>query len=245
MRWKCICAYDGTSFCGWQSQANGGSVQDAFEAQLATIFKRFIRIHGSSRTDTGVHARGQAFHFDADWQHGPIRLLHAINARLARTLKVLDITSVDEQFHARFSVLRKRYCYYFQMHPANPFEWRYLWDMPTKFFDLHQLDTAAQLFVGTHNFSGFSGKILPEENPNKTILQANVKKIGHGRFCLEVIGSGFLYRMVRMMMGTLMMLIDKKIDTAFISERLALQNLEKPIVTAPARGLFLENIYYE
>ena len=243
MRWECTCAYDGTGFFGWQSQSNHLAVQDILEDQLQFIFKKFIRIHGSSRTDAGVHAKGQVFHFDADWLHGPERLRMAINSRLEHNVRILKVEPVDDQFHARFSVKKKTYRYHFQLTPANPFEYPYVWDFPAKNFNLKRLEEALPLFVGQHDFRGFSGKVLPEENSVKTLFSAKLF-FENNHWIFETVGSGYLYRMVRMLMGSLVMCGYGKISPDFIKKRLQLQNLSYPIVTAPARGLFLEKVEY-
>lgn len=244
MRWKCVCAYDGTYFSGWQSQANKQAVQDVLEARLCSIFKRFIRIHGSSRTDAGVHARGQVFHFDAAWPWGAERLKLAINARLEHNLRVLAVESVTDDFHARFSVKRKTYRYYLQLKPADPFQYSYVWDIPARNFEAGRIGEALPLFLGEHDFRGFAGRVTQKENTLKTIYQADLNQSGDF-LTITFNGSGFLYRMVRMLVGSLVMLSYGKIDKAFLQQRLQLQNLDVPIITAPARGLFLEKVEYE
>ncbi len=244
MRWKCICAYDGTFFAGWQSQANHQAVQDVLEARLCSIFKRFIRIHGSSRTDAGVHARGQVFHFDADWPWGPERLKLALNARLEHNLRILAVEKVSEDFHARFSVKKKTYGYYLQLKPADPFQYPYVWDLVPRNFETNRIQDALPLFVGEHDFRGFAGHVTNKENTLKTLYQVDLTQNGEA-LALTFTGSGFLYRMVRMLVGSLVMLAYGKIDKTFLQQRLQLKNLTIPIITAPARGLFLEKIDYE
>ena len=235
--------YDGTGFCGWQSQANHLAVQDIIENKLQMIFKRFVRIHGSSRTDAGVHAKGQVFHFDADWPHGPDCLQKAINSQLEHTIRILNVEEVDDHFHARFSVKKKTYRYHFQLTPATPFEYPYVWDFSCRNFDIHLLEEAVPLFLGKHDFRGFAGKVLPEENCTKTIYSSKLI-FENNHWIFETVGSGYLYRMVRMMMGSLVMCGYGKIKPDFIENRLNLKNLHYPIVTAPARGLFLEKVEY-
>lgn len=245
MRWKCTVAYDGTPFCGWQSQANGQGVQDVLEARLQAIFHRKIRIHGSGRTDAGVHARGQVFHFDADWNHGAECLLRAINRELPVEIQVTQVEPVSDDFHARFSACGKRYHYYFQLHPASPFEVRYVWAMPSNLkIDISRMQEAAKRLIGTHDFRGFAGKVSPKENTVKTITAAQIFPQG-GQFVFSISGSGYLYRMVRRIMGALFVIGCGKEEVDFIEQRLQLQNLSIPILTAPAYGLFLEEVMYE
>ena len=243
MRWKCTCAYDGTEFCGWQSQVNHGAVQDVLEARLFEIFKHPVRIHGSGRTDAGVHARGQVFHFDANWRHGSEALLKALNRKVPSALRITHAEAVADTFHARFSAHQKRYHYYFQLHPADPFEVRYAWAIPYPRLDMHRLAAAAESFTGTYDFRGFAGKVLPCENTVKTLSASSVFK-EHNRFVLSLTGSGYLYRMVRKIMGALVMVGLGKIDIDFIERRLRLENLQYPLMTAPACGLFLEEVIY-
>ena len=130
MRWKCHCAYDGTGFEGWQSQSGGNTIQDTLERRLnATIFEQPIRIHGSARTDAGVHAKGQVFHFDAQWTHPPNELLRAFQSNLPKTVQVFRVQRVAETFHARFSALGKRYVYQIFQGYAPPMETRYFWSI--------------------------------------------------------------------------------------------------------------------
>src|SRR5688500_2345539 len=126
-RWKCVCAYDGTSFAGWQSQAGGTAIQDVIEARLGQIFKGPLRIHGSGRTDAGVHAHGQVFHFDASWSHGPQKLLLAIRAGLPPTIQIKSLVVASADFHARFSAKGKRYDYHIHLGDADPFTRLYCW----------------------------------------------------------------------------------------------------------------------
>ena len=243
VRWKCTCAYDGTEFCGWQSQSNRRAVQDVIEARLFEILKCPVRIHGSGRTDAGVHARGQVFHFDADWWHEADALLRALNCNLSPAIRITHVEAVADTFHARFSVHRKRYHYYFQIQPPDPFVLRYVWFVPYPRLDMKRLAEAVRCFIGTHDFRGFAGKVLPSENTIKTLTAASVFR-ENDRFVLSLTGSGYLYRMVRKIMGALIMVGLGRIGVDFIGERLRSENLDYPIMTAPACGLFLEEVIY-
>ena len=133
MRWKCTCAYDGTDFDGWQRQPSGGAVQNHIEAALTQIFDRPLQLHGSGRTDAGVHARGQCFHFDAEWLHEPEKLIRALHSILPTSIRIKSAKSVSDDFHARFSVSGKRYLYNYYLGRADPVDDRYVWacrDLP-------------------------------------------------------------------------------------------------------------------
>ena len=126
-RWRAVCAYDGGPFSGWQSQAGGNAIQDLIEARLAAVFKGPVRIHGSGRTDAGVHARGQVFHFDAEWPHGNVRLLAALRSELPPAIQIRSVRPTAHDFHARFSVRAKRYVYHLHLGDADPFSRPYCW----------------------------------------------------------------------------------------------------------------------
>ena len=119
-RWKCICAYDGTTFAGWQSQTGGNAIQDVIEKRLARILGAPVRIQSSGRTD-GVHALGQVFHFDADWRHGPEKLVAALRAGLPPAIQIKSARAVPPEFHARFSATGKTYIYFLYLGEADPF----------------------------------------------------------------------------------------------------------------------------
>ena len=139
MRWKCICAYDGTEFDGWQRQAEGGAIQNVLEEVLSKIFNIPLKTHGSGRTDAGVHARGQCFHFDADWSHNSGKLIRALHANLPKSIRIESAQQVSDDFHARHSAVGKRYSYRFYLGRAHPLEERYVWacrDTPINFIGL-------------------------------------------------------------------------------------------------------------
>jgi len=131
-RWKCLCAYDGAAFAGWQSQPGGRAIQDIIEAQLAAIFGGLVRIHGSGRTDAGVHAHGQVFHFDAAWRHGPEKLRLALQKCLPESIQIKSVRAVASTFHARFSARRKIYRYFIFLGDADPFTVPYAWSISRK-----------------------------------------------------------------------------------------------------------------
>ena len=244
-RWKCVCTYDGSAFCGWQSQTNGRGVQDILEGRLAKIFKQFIRVHGSSRTDAGVHARGQVFHFDAEWCHSTDDLLSAINSGLGYCLHVNSVEPVDQTFHARFSAVGKRYCYYLLLRQATPFEWRYCWPLMHGDFDLDAVLKAAPLFEGSHLFNAFAGKVLNGENPRKFLSKVSIVPQDNAYLRIETLGSGYLYRMVRKIVGALVGVAYGKLSMADIEYMLLSGEKKKNVMTAPAQGLFLQEVLFD
>jgi tRNA pseudouridine38-40 synthase len=245
MRWKCTCAYDGTDFDGWQRQLGGGAVQNYIEAALTQIFDLPLQLHGSGRTDAGVHARGQCFHFDANWAHEPEKLIRALHSILPSSIRIKSVKSVSDDFHARFSVSGKRYLYNYYLGRADPVDERYLWacrDLP---LDLKVMQAAADRLLGTHDFSAYSATHGKENDPNpvKTITRLQLRQ--RGKFIrLDAEGSGFLYRMVRSIAGALYAVGRGRLTPDDIAEILESKKRTHRIVTAPAKGLFLDRVFY-
>ena len=245
MRWKCTCAYDGTDFDGWQRQPGSGAVQNHIEAALKQIFDRPLQLHGSGRTDAGVHARGQCFHFDAEWLHEPEKLIRALHSILPTSIRIKSAKSVNDDFHARFSVSCKRYLYNYYLGRADPIDDRYVWacrDLP---LDLKEMQAAADRLLGTHDFSAYSATHGKENDPNpvKTVSRLQLKQ--RGKFIrLDAEGSGFLYRMVRSIAGALYAVGRGRLTADDITEILESKKRTHRIVTAPAKGLFLDKVFY-
>ncbi|MEO7599236.1 MAG: tRNA pseudouridine(38-40) synthase TruA [Opitutus sp.] len=243
MRWKCVCAYDGGPFSGWQSQAGGNAVQDNLEARLAVIFKRQVRVHGSGRTDAGVHAQGQVFHFDADWRHGPDRLLAALRAHLSPAIQLKTLRRVKDTFHARFSAVGKRYQYRIHIGDADPFARPYSWPL------FHQLDFtrmqhAAEILSGRHDFRGFT--VLngpPREDTVRDLRRLSVAKRGREIF-VQAEADGFLYKMVRSLVGVLVTVGEGRISLERVREILVSGKRTPEVQTAPPQGLFLMKVFY-
>lgn len=245
MRWKCICAYDGTDFDGWQRQPGSLAVQNYIEAALSQIFDRAVEIQGSGRTDAGVHAHGQCFHFDADWAHAPEKLLRALHSILPTSIRIHSAREVSDNFHARFSVTSKRYIYRYYLGRADPVDARYVWacrDLPV---DLEAMQAAADALTGTHDFTAYSASHGKDNDPNpvKTVTRLALKQRGkHLR--LDTEGSGFLYRMVRSFAGALYAVGRGRLTPDDIAKILESKERTHRIVTAPGKGLFLDKVFY-
>ena len=246
MRWKCTCAYDGTDFDGWQRQPGGGAVQNHIESALTQVLDMPLQLHGSGRTDAGVHARGQCFHFDAEWLHEPEKLVRALHSILPTSIRIKSVKSVSDDFHARFSVSGKRYLYNYYLGRADPTDDRYVWacrDLP---LDLKEMQAAADRLLGTHDFSAYGATHGKENDPNpvKTVTRLQLKQ--RGKFIrLYAEGSGFLYRMVRSIAGALYAVGRGCLTPEDIAEILESKERTHRIVTAPAKGLFLDKVFYE
>ena len=243
MRWKCVCAYDGGPFAGWQSQASGDAVQDVIEARLATIFQRQIRIHGSGRTDAGVHAQGQVFHFDAEWRHGPAKLMVALRVGLPDSIQIKSVCRVPADFHARFGATGKRYEYRIHVGDSNPFVRPFCWTVYRE-LNIEQMEDAARELRGRHNFRAFT--VLngpPREDTTRDLRRLSITRRGRlVRIVAEA--DGFLYKMVRSLVGVLVAAGESRLSVERIRPLLEQQKRTADIQTAPAQGLFLMKVFY-
>ncbi|PXA05768.1 tRNA pseudouridine(38-40) synthase TruA [Coraliomargarita sinensis] len=245
MRWKCTCAYDGTDFDGWQRQPAGNAVQNHLEAALSRILNSEILTHGSGRTDAGVHARGQCFHFDADWLHDSNKLIRALHSLLPTTIRINSLRKVSDTFHARHSAKGKRYTYHYYLGRADPLQDRYLWACRSVPLDLDAMQASAELLVGQHDFTAFGATHGKDSDPNpvKTIHRLELKQRGK-HITLTTEGSGYLYRMVRSFAGGLYSVGRGRLTPGQIKEILDSKKRTHRIVTAPAKGLCLEKVFY-
>ncbi len=243
-RWKCVCDYDGRGFTGWQSQPGGRSVQDVIERRLGQIFGRTVRIHGSGRTDAGVHALGQVFHFDADWRHGAERLRAALRAGLPPAVGIQSVRAAPARFHARFGARGKVYRY--QVHqggPAGVFLHPFCWSVPQT-LDLAAMRAAAAKLVGRHDFCAFSA--VNGADRGDTIRNLRRLDIGRRGALLRITAEadGFLYKMVRSLAGALVAVGQGKLTPAGVAGILRSGRRSHAVQTAPAQGLFLVRVRY-
>jgi tRNA pseudouridine38-40 synthase len=245
-RWKCVCAYDGGGFSGWQSQPRGDSVQDAIEARLAAVLGVSTRIHASGRTDAGVHASGQVFHFDAEWTHGPGKLAAALSHRLPGAIQIVSVREAAPGFHARFSAKSKVYEYRIRLGVADPFTRPYCWLLPRP-VDVGAMKAAARVLEGVHDFRAFSAHNGAEPG-DKAGTVRNLRRLAirlRGRD-LRVVAEadGFLYKMARSIVGALAAAGEGKLGASKIGEILG-SGVRTPCVqTAPPQGLFLRRVRY-
>lgn len=242
-RWKCICAYDGTTFDGWQSQARGRAIQDVIETRLAQIFGAPVRIHGSGRTDAGVHANGQVFHFDAEWRHGTDRLLAAFRSGLPAAIQVKTARVVAADFHARFQATNKRYVYHLQLGDADPFARPFCWQIFNP-LDLVAMEAAVAELRGRHDFRAFTAlNGTVREDTVRHLRRLEIVRRGrHVRITVEA--EGFLYKMVRSIVGALVAVGEGRLTPARVREILASRERTALVKTAPPHGLFLEKVFY-
>jgi tRNA pseudouridine38-40 synthase len=244
-RLKLLIAYDGRPFRGWQSQASRDAVQDFVEAAFAKIVGQRVAVHGSGRTDAGVHALGQVAHADVPRDQLPLaQWTAALNANLPPAIRVLRTTRTADDFHARFDACGKTYLYRIWNGPVfHPLEIGRAWHMPPA-LDLAVLRTAAALFVGTHDFASFAAnRRQPAQDTVRSIHSVTVTQRGPF-ITLRFEGSGFLYKMVRLLTGTLVRCAQHRAEPALISGLLAHPGVKKAQFCAPAEGLYLARVRY-
>jgi tRNA pseudouridine38-40 synthase len=241
---RAVCAYDGGRYHGWQSQTNAVAVQDVIERALAKVVGSAVRIHGSGRTDTGVHALAQVFHFDAVWPREPAKLLAALGAKLPAGVQVKSIQRAKPDFHARFQTTGKRYHYRIHLGYADPFEDAYCWSVP-RALDFAAMEEAAAILRGRHDFVAFCATSNDErETTVRELRRLELRRRGRRlRVILEA--DGFLYKMARSLVGTLVYVGTGRLTPADVARVLASRQRIPRIATAPAHGLFLERVFYD
>jgi tRNA pseudouridine38-40 synthase len=246
-RLKLIVAYDGAPFSGWQSQANHNGVQDHLEHAFEQICSRRVRVHGAGRTDAGVHAVAQCAHADlSERRYGPDRWRAALNGVLPPAIRVMRCNFVPESFHARFSAKSKLYRYrIWNEDVLPPLENNRVWHVRDA-IDYNLAATSAQLFAGRHDFASFAAnRGAPVANTFRTLRRVTVRKSGP-LLTFDIEGDGFLYKMVRLIVGSLVEIGVGKISTNEIQSRLA--DRAKAFTprrnVAPACGLFLVRVRY-
>lgn len=243
LRWKCVVAYDGTEFDGWQSQPGGRAVQDVIERRLAEVLKANLRIHGSGRTDAGVHALGQVFHFDAAWAHGAEKLRAALQAGLPRAIQLKSLRRAPADFHARFSATGKIYRYEIFLGEADPFTTRYCLSQPRE-LDWAAIEAAAAHLRGRHDFRAFAAEGgTARETTVRHLRRLDIRRRGR-RVRLVFEADGFLYKMVRSLTGTLLNVGRGKLTPRDVAALLKTARRTPQVQTAPPHGLFLVKVGY-
>jgi tRNA pseudouridine38-40 synthase len=244
-RLKLVVSYDGASFAGWQSQSHRNTIQDHLERAFEHVAGRPVRVHGAGRTDAGVHALAQCAHVDlATKILPPARWMEALNALLPPAIRVMRCQYVSNDFHARLLAKGKIYRYRIWSAPAlPPFEYGRAWHVPHA-LDLKLLKLAAKHFVGTHDFAGFAASCgRPEKSTIRTIYSVRVRQKGPW-VTIEFDGDGFLYKMVRLIVGSLVKCSLGKMRIEDVTARLHSGQVGSARFAAPAEGLFLVRVRY-
>ena len=246
------CAYDGQQFCGWQSQKEGESVQDTIEAAFQRILRAPLRIAASGRTDAGVHAHAQRFHADvpSGCRMSGENWLAALNAHLPASIRITAVQAVSDAFHARFNAVGKEYEYLISREPVlSPFLHGRVWHVPHA-FDAALLAEALRVYEGTHDFRRFAANRgnEPADPPAdfyiRTIFSATMDE-EDALLRIRVRGDGFMYRMVRLLVGTAHQAARQRLSLEDLRGMLENPHGQKTRYCAPAGGLYLRQVFYE
>lgn len=247
-KFRLTIAYDGTRYQGWQVQKTGTGVQEKVEAALARLFPGKPRLHSSSRTDTGVHALGMVAHFEVPRQARNLagrKLALALNAWLPDDIRIVSAARASRSFHSRFDAAGKQYRYFVWNHPAmNPLIRQTAWHVP-KPLNLAPMRKAAPSFLGRHDFQSFTSNTgYAKGSTVRNLTRCEIRKSGRLlTFLIE--GDGFLYRMCRGIVGTLVQIGLGKFPPEEIKKMLAKKDRRVAGMTAPAHGLVLWKVTYK
>jgi len=249
MNYKLLLQYDGTDFHGWQIQENLRTVQGELTSALSLIEGQTVSVHGSGRTDAGVHAEGQVASAEIQREITPEKLRNAINANIGKDVRVLNVEAVDPEFHARYSAIGKTYAYRICNAPVvSPFCARYTFQEARE-LDIDRMRSAAELFLGRHDWTAFSAAQSDVEDRVRTITKLDVNEYYNERVAARIIeiratADGFLRYMVRTIAGTLMSIGRNELDNDALHEAIETGNRPLAATTAPACGLALVSVRY-
>ncbi len=236
-------AYDGTNYCGFQIQDDKPTVFGTFQEALLKILGHPTEIKGCSRTDSGVHAKEFCLNFHTDKELNVDRLPLALNANLPSDIRVLSAKWVWDDFHARYSCRGKEYVYYIlNSHIDNPFYDRYYYKVPSA-LDVDRMNAAASYFEGCQDFRSFMAAKSKIEDCARTVYSAKVEREGD-MVKFTVHADGYLYNMVRIMVGTLIEVGKGNIAPEQVADIIAAKDRSKAGPTAPPQGLFLNKVFY-
>ena len=249
MNYKLLIQYDGTDFHGWQIQTNLRTVQGELTRVLSLLDDRDVVVHGSGRTDAGVHAEGQVANVRLEREMTPDHLRNAINGNLEADVRVLSVETAPDDFHARYSATGKTYCYRVVNGPVmSPFRWRYALH-ETRQLNLDDMRKCGKLFLGEHDWTAFSAAQSDVESRVRTLTHFEVSRrsedSGQGDIIeLTISAHGFLRYMVRSIVGTLLCVGRNEMDETTVKR--AIDNGDRSLVgpTAPAHGLTLMSVQY-
>lgn len=238
-------AYDGSCFHGWQFQKNAYTVQQAMQDSWSKLIGERINVIGSSRTDAGVHATGLVANFKTSAKIPADRIHLALNTTLPDGVSVIAAKEVAQDFNARFDALGKHYSYFFYHSTVRPSILRNFTAHISGFLDLQKMQEACALFIGEKDFAALADQGTPVNTTVREILKLQISECTDNIIRLDVVGTGFLYHMIRILAGTLFYIGSGKIDIKNIPQYLASKDRTLMGKTMPARGLFLNKVYYQ
>ena len=241
---KCVVSYDGTNYKGWQVQPGLITVQKVIQDVLAKMHSGYhVEIAASGRTDAQVHALGQVFHFETNIQLPCDQWKYKLNCMLPKDVRIQDVSIEKDDFHARFSCVSKRYDYYISLNENNPFVRNYM-SIEKRPLDIKQMELAAKVFEGTHDYTSFSsGKIHEEKSRIRTITEVSVHKYDE-HIQLIFKGDGFLRYQVRMMAQTIIEVGLHHIEVEDVRRMLEAKDKHVCRYKADPCGLYLVEVNY-
>ena len=244
-RIRLIIEYDGTNYVGWQIQPNGVSVQEVLERELSALTHENMRVSGSGRTDSGVHALAQVVHFDTCSRIPADKFPYALNVKLPPDIRVLYGDEPENQgFHARFDVCRKHYRYTVYNAPHASAFFRDTALHVHKKLDLESMQNAARDILGEHDFKAFKAEGVELKSTVRTIYESNWTRQGSFLY-YDICGSGFMYNMVRILVGTMLEIGKGYIPEDSIRTALLTCKRESAGATAPSHGLAMTRVEYD
>lgn len=237
-----VCSYKGTNYYGWQKQVGFISVQEKIEECLSKVYDSPINIQGSGRTDAGVHALKQYFHFVSDKEKDLKQLAYSLNKMLPDDIKIISFEKVDDDFHARYNAKEKIYEYRILLTNKDPLSYDLAYIYPME-LDIELFKQALNKFVGTHNYQDFTSKEEDESNFVRTIYSIDVIKEND---LVRIIfkGNGFMRYQIRNMIGASINVANGKEKLEFIDKHLDSKNREIIAYKAHASGLYLVDVIY-
>lgn len=241
-----LLSYDGTDFCGWQIQRGQVdiSIQGEIERALTKITGEAIDITGSGRTDSGVHATGQVAHFELETKIPPYKFRDALNSQLPRSIRIIKSRVVDDDFHARFGAKYREYGYYIYSGTQPPAHLSDFCHYEKRHFTLTELNDIASVIRGIHDFTTFTAAGDMNKSKVRHISCSSFHREG-GALVYRIGGNAFLWRMVRSLAGTILMVAKQGGGAEEMKRRLDSCDRTQAGPTAPSRGLFLERVDYE
>jgi len=234
--------YDGTNYAGWQRQENGVTVQQLIEENIQKVTGERVTLHGSGRTDSGVHALGQVAHFDTSARMPAEKFCYALNTGLPEDIRVIDSREVPLSFHARFSAKKKHYRYAINNGPHASALFRNFELHVHRPLDVSAMAQAAKALEGTHDFSAFKA-VECKLDAVRTVYRSEISTEG-SRIYYDIVGNGFLYNMVRIIVGTLIEIGKGKLSADDMLRILESRDRGQAGPTAPAKGLTLMSVEY-
>lgn len=244
MTYKLTMAYDGTAYHGWQVQKNGITVQEVLQNVLKDIFKADIAVTGCSRTDAGVHAKTYVCSFSADTTIPPGKIPFVLNTHLPEDIRAYNCSAVEDGFNARFQTVTKAYEYKIVNRPfQDPLMRNFAWHYPVK-LDVEKMRKAAQIIKGERDFAAFCAAGSKVKTTVRNVTELSVKE-EDGIITVRAAANGFLYNMVRIIVGTLVYVGNGKLSVEDVKTALEKKDRRLCGITAPPQGLALVEVNYE